>query len=147
MKKENEVNFEFVDLGLSVKWANMNVGAKDVEDCGKYFAYNEVNEDEGRLPSKEEFAELLERCTWEWIDKDGKIGYVVKSLSNDNSIFLPAAGLIATDEVRGLGGFGYYLSSTKDKNRAIGVYELVLRKGYKAIYFAGSYKRSARLVR
>ena len=41
---------EFVDLGLSVKWANVNVGAKCPNDKGKYFAWDEVELDEkGRL--------------------------------------------------------------------------------------------------
>ena len=34
---------ETVDLGLSVKWANMNVGAKSPEDYGDYFAWGEVS--------------------------------------------------------------------------------------------------------
>ena len=33
---------EAVDLGLSVKWANMNVGAKQVSDYGTYFAWGET---------------------------------------------------------------------------------------------------------
>lgn len=31
-----------IDLGLSVKWANMNVGAKTPEGYGKYFAWGET---------------------------------------------------------------------------------------------------------
>ncbi len=31
-----------VDLGLSVKWANMNVGAKNPEDTGDYYAWGET---------------------------------------------------------------------------------------------------------
>ena len=34
--------FEYVDLGLSVKWAAMNVGAAKVSDCGSYFAWGET---------------------------------------------------------------------------------------------------------
>ena len=33
---------EAVDLGLSVKWANMNVGAKKASGYGSYFAWGEV---------------------------------------------------------------------------------------------------------
>ena len=33
---------EAVDLGLSVKWANMNVGAKKATDFGTYFAWGET---------------------------------------------------------------------------------------------------------
>lgn len=33
---------EYVDLGLSVKWATCNVGANNPEDIGDYFAWGEV---------------------------------------------------------------------------------------------------------
>ena len=35
---------EAVDLGLSVKWASYNVGAKNVEGRGSYFAWGETSE-------------------------------------------------------------------------------------------------------
>lgn len=45
----NEVSFitvndplDAIDLGLSVKWGNMNVGAESPEDYGDYFAWGEV---------------------------------------------------------------------------------------------------------
>ena len=47
----NEIKFttldkiqpEAIDLGLSVKWANMNVGAESPEDYGDYFAWGETS--------------------------------------------------------------------------------------------------------
>ena len=39
-KEEN--NHEWVDLGLSVKWATMNVGASAPEEYGDYFAWGEI---------------------------------------------------------------------------------------------------------
>ena len=33
---------EYVDLGLSVKWATFNVGANAPEECGDYFAWGET---------------------------------------------------------------------------------------------------------
>ena len=36
------VGIEAVDLGLSVKWANCNVGASSPEEYGDYFAWGEV---------------------------------------------------------------------------------------------------------
>jgi hypothetical protein len=33
---------EYVDLGLSVKWATMNIGANSPEDYGDYFAWGET---------------------------------------------------------------------------------------------------------
>ncbi len=33
---------EYVDLGLSVKWATCNIGANSPEECGDYFAWGEI---------------------------------------------------------------------------------------------------------
>lgn len=35
-------NYEYVDLGLSVKWATCNVGATKPEEYGDYFAWGEI---------------------------------------------------------------------------------------------------------
>ncbi len=37
-----ENGYIYVDLGLSVKWATMNVGASESEDYGDYFAWGEI---------------------------------------------------------------------------------------------------------
>ena len=37
-----EGNYEYVDLGLSVKWATCNIGATEPEEYGDYFAWGEV---------------------------------------------------------------------------------------------------------
>ena len=44
------------------------------------------------IPSKDEFEELINNCTWTWMTQGGHEGYKVTSNSNENSIFLPAAG-------------------------------------------------------
>ena len=36
------VIYEYVDLGLSVKWAKCNVGAEKETDAGLYFAWGET---------------------------------------------------------------------------------------------------------
>lgn len=36
------LGFEYVDLGLSVKWATCNIGASKPEDYGDYFAWGET---------------------------------------------------------------------------------------------------------
>ena len=41
-KAKSAEKMEAVDLGLSVKWANMNVGAKKASDFGSYFAWGET---------------------------------------------------------------------------------------------------------
>ena len=40
--EEKQPEYEFVDLGLSVKWAACNIGAKKPEDYGYYFAWGET---------------------------------------------------------------------------------------------------------
>lgn len=147
MEVKKEVSkFEFVDLGLSVKWANMNVGAKSSIENGLYFAWNEVKlDDEGRLPSESEMMELIEKCNWEWVNKDGKLGYNVRSRINGNEIFLPAAGLICGEKEYFVGEMGYYLTNTMKES--VGACELIMSPKYYGMYLAGLYKRSIRLVK
>lgn len=40
---DTSVEPEYVDLGLSVKWATFNVGALEPEDYGSYYAWGEIN--------------------------------------------------------------------------------------------------------
>jgi hypothetical protein len=42
--KLRHFGLELVDLGLSVKWANMNVGANIPEDYGNYYAFGETQD-------------------------------------------------------------------------------------------------------
>ena len=37
-----EFNHEYINLGLSVKWATCNIGANNPEECGNYFAWGET---------------------------------------------------------------------------------------------------------
>lgn len=63
-----------------------------------------------RLPTKAEFDELLNRCTWIWTSYKGINGYKVTG-PNGNSIFLPAAGFIESSPYR-CGSDGIYCSAT-----------------------------------
>ena len=45
-KFESEYGYEYVDLGLSVKWATFNVGATKPEEFGGYYAWGETEEKE-----------------------------------------------------------------------------------------------------
>ena len=42
VKVWNPYTFAYVDLGLSVKWANANLGAIGIEDSGDYYAWGET---------------------------------------------------------------------------------------------------------
>ena len=166
---------EYVDLGLSVKWATCNLGATKPSDYGHYYAWGETEpktdytwatykwmqagqsdwkhitkytvadgQTEGiwydaggtfigdnkttleaaddaatrklgslwRMPTKEEIRELLDHCTWNWTTQDGKNGYEVKSKTNGNSIFLPAAGYRGGSALYYAGSGGDYWSSS-----------------------------------
>lgn len=90
----------FVDLGLSVKWANMNIGAKSVDEAGQFFTkrmdgnLNDLyqwNTQGAIVPSIEHFNELITRCKWYWGEINGSIGYTVVG-PNGNSIQLPVTG-------------------------------------------------------
>ncbi len=141
---------EAVDLGLSVKWANCNVGASCPSDYGDYFAWGETRpkseytrencvtegknlDDIGnyarydaaranwggnwRLPTKEEFIELKEKCTWMWTTQGGHKGYKVTG-PNGKSIFLPAAGWHGEASLYGVGENGFYWGSTPWTNES-----------------------------
>ena len=41
-KKETNITHEYVDLGLSVKWATCNVGATKPEEVGYFFSWGEI---------------------------------------------------------------------------------------------------------
>ena len=148
---------EYVDLGLSVKWATCNVGASSPSDYGDYFTWGETRPkleytrensvtwgknigdiggnpqydaaranwgDSWRLPTKDEFKELKEKCTWIWTTQDGHKGYKVKG-PNGKSIFLPAAGWRYGTSLYDVGEGGYYWSSTpyeSDTQRAYSLY-------------------------
>ncbi len=49
---------------------------------------------EWRLPTTEEWQELVDKCTWSWSIRNGVAGYLITSNAKDNtnSIFIPAAG-------------------------------------------------------
>ncbi|MCQ2306662.1 MAG: TIR domain-containing protein [Bacteroidales bacterium] len=66
-----------------------------------------------RMPTKEEWKELNDKCTRTWTTQGGKNGYRVTG-PNGKSIFLPAAGLRNVTSLNDAGSFGYYWSSSLD---------------------------------
>ena len=63
-----------------------------------------------RIPTKAEFDELIENCTWTWSSLNGVYGYEIKSNTNENSIFLPAVGYYSENTLQTYSGS--YSSST-----------------------------------
>ena len=65
-----------------------------------------------RMPTNDEFQELLDKCTWEWTQINGINGYKVTA-ENGNSIFIPAAGW---DARYGVNEWTYYTISNGTQN-------------------------------
>lgn len=82
-------DYEFVDLGLSVKWANKNVGSELPDKVGVYFNYDEAEDRYYTLPTVDEVRELFEKCKIKY--NKNKKGFDVVGV-NGNSIFLPISG-------------------------------------------------------
>lgn len=76
---------------------------------------------ECRMPTHADFAELRDtlNCIWNWTsrtdsDGDDVSGYLVTSVRNGNSIFLPAAGCRDESGYFNRGKMGYYWSSVRN---------------------------------
>lgn len=65
-----------------------------------------------RMPTRDEWLELFEKCTWNWTTSNGVCGHVVTSKINGNSIFLPATGLRYGQDILYEGTQGYYWCSS-----------------------------------
>ncbi len=117
-----------IDLGLSVKWANCNYQASNIEDIGVVLTQDEavkLNENGYRLPTIAEWKELMQNCVWEPVEIRGVKGFLVYGKGDssvvfgtqpDNVLFLPA-GHNNIVEYSSNGAEGYYWSSdSSDKS-------------------------------
>lgn len=182
---------DYVDLGLSVKWATRNIGAKDMEEYGKLYAWGETNDKDSytwnnyiiaenkcgtssdpltsyisstsksiastkydvanctlgekwRMPTKEEFEELVDKCTFYWTTDNMVNGCIVVG-PNGNKLFLPAAGAMIDkdNETKSFRG-SYWMATSYDKKSA---YYLRIGDGIHDIYNYSRYSgRSIRAV-
>jgi hypothetical protein len=85
-----------------------------------------------RMPTKDEFQELLDECTWTWKDN----GYEVKSNKTgftENKIFIPAAGIISTDGLGSVGTLGYYWTSSINSEKWFGAYSVMIMSFMKSM--------------
>lgn len=136
---------DYVDLGLpsGLKWATCNIGANISVEYGSYFAWGRTSdqdeygycydfydnisgdvdydavranwEDSWRMPTQEEFDELINNCQWTWVSNGNYCGYKVTG-PNGKFIFLPAAGYISYTSNYYVGLEGFYWSSTPYNN-------------------------------
>lgn len=184
-----------VDMGLSVKWANCNIGAKKAEDYGDHFAWGETEkkadyswgtykwgtgmysltkyntdisrgpvdgktvldkEDDAaavilggswRMPTAEEWAELIAECYWEWTTQGGNNGYKVTSRKNGAKIFLPAAGGHGSTYHYDAGSYGRYWASTLNAEDPAFAWNVYFVSDYVCDYYYDRYYgRSVRAV-
>ena len=151
---------KFINLGLSVLWAETNVGAEAATGFGNYYAWGETKpktnyteesytkpetldathdaatanwETPCRMPTKDEFDELMNKCDWTWDDTNK--GYKITSKTNDNSIFLPASGYHTDEGLQAQGTIGEYWSSSDNGSTAVISY---FSKNYKYIWSPSS---------
>lgn len=134
---------EFVDLGLSVKWATMNVGASSPEGLGFYFAWGEtilkgkysienytfkdnptilsLSDDaahvnwggDWRMPTQEEFNELVTKCMIT-LENTNTVRFTA---ANGKYILMPLAGFAKEDgSFKNVGDCGYYWTNAISNN-------------------------------
>lgn len=136
---EFDLDNDLVDLGLSVRWARFNIGAKAENDLGGLFAFGDLTgcnnsidagdyaaadvyrtaadlafqayQGRATMPTAADFEELFQLCSKEWTEQDGVSGYKLTG-PNGNSIFLPAAGSRIANTVENEGIEGFYLTGS-----------------------------------
>lgn len=102
--------------------------------------------DTWRMPTKDEFQELKDYCTWKWEKYRNYEGYYVTG-PNGNSIFLPAAGFRSGPSTINYGNFGGYWSSSPYGYTIECSYDLNFgRGGYSVFYGNRDHGMSVRPV-
>ena len=161
-----EQDVEFVDLGLSVEWATVNVGALNPEEAGGLYGYGDntlfnvstqaadyvatdIQSTEYDLasmfipgaftPSATQMQELIDNTTKEYISVNGVAGCRFTA-SNGNSIFLPLAGTRTGEEVSGEGTLGAYWTSSADAVDAGHASALTMSEGDAKVSSANRYE-------
>ena len=85
-----------------------------------------------RMPSEGEIDELLTQCDWEFTEQDGVSGYLVKSRTNANSIFLPLTGKrVGDDDNVTETNVGFYWSGILAENKDSAVMLSICNDGSK----------------
>ena len=121
------------DLGQYFSWGNVTGHAKDsgydfsqttyngttgaglmggISTSSSYDAARSIKGYPWRIPTYEDFLELISYCRAQWTTLSGQAGMRFTSNINGNSIFLPAAGFYNGTTLRGLGTNGYYWAAT-----------------------------------
>ena len=65
-----------------------------------------------RMPTSDEYTELINNTTSSWTTIDGINGRLLKSKTNSNEIFFPAAGYYIDGSPYAVNNYGYYWTSS-----------------------------------
>ena len=76
-----------------------------------------------RMPTREEYTELINNCIWEWTTIDNKVGFKVVG-PNGKHIFLPAAGFMFGTTPYFPEQYGYYWTSFPGTDNDFGAFTL-----------------------
>jgi hypothetical protein len=90
-----------------------------------------------RMPSTEEFEELIERCDWEWVELNNQLGYEVIG-PNGNSIFLPAAGAVDANIILEFNKIGDYWTNELFKDDSNTAARFYFYNGKKTLEYGGN---------
>lgn len=71
-----------------------------------------------RMPTEEEFKELIDYCNWKYVQKNGRWGVELTHYKNGIKIFLPATGAMDGTKRDEPNGCGMYWTSTPYTQRA-----------------------------
>ena len=143
---------EYVDLGLSVKWATCNIGANTPEEFGQYFAWGETTtKAEYTYENSTTYGKTMndisgnaqyDAATANWggnwrMPTSDELYELINNCTwtsggngckvtgpNGNSIFLPAAGYRGASSLYHAGSYGYYWSSSPNDDYDYYAYRL-----------------------
>ena len=91
-----------------------------------------------RMPTRAEFEELIDNCTWEWMSKGGHNGCKVTG-PNGNSIFLPAAGYRFGADTYSAESLGNYWGATPYESDTQNACYLNFSSGRRRTYWGSRY--------
>ncbi len=117
---------------------NCSTYGEDLDDIAGDSSYDVASALWGsnwRMPTKADFQELIDCCTWVWTKQKGKYGYKITGKNGGKSIFLPACGHVAGNSSYNTGISGYYWSSTPEKNNNGNAYLLRFYSGDRCTEF------------
>ena len=111
----------------------------------EYDAASQVMGSDWRMPTKDEFQELLDNTDKLWTNINGVSGKKFTSKFNGNSIFIPAAGYCSGGSVYGVGDGGIVWSSSLGTSSPSYAWYLNFNSGSSRMN--GSYRYDGRSVR